>query len=122
MISPRHFDHTVTVWGSQDVRGSTFGDVSRLWSIVPNQEGVRIALQAKRETRQDSGPGERVVGEYVGFGSAAMDVIEGDVIEITAGTEASQNNDCRLLKVDSAYKPRGRHTQLVLIQWDGALA
>jgi hypothetical protein len=122
MIPTRLFDHTVTVWGSQDVRGATFGDVERSWSRVPGQDGVRIAIQARRETRQDAGPGERVVGEYAGFGPASMDVVEGDVIEITAGPEASPNpNECRLLKVDSAYKPRGRHTQLVLIQWDGEL-
>ena len=122
MIPARHFDHTVTVWGSRDIRGATFGDVERTWSPVPGQDGIRIAIQARRETRQDAGPGERVVGEYAGFGPASMDVIEGDVIEVTAGPEASANPDeVRLLKVDSAYKPRGRHTQLVLIQWDGEL-
>ena len=123
MISSRHFDHTVTIWGSQDVRGNTFGDVSRNWSQVSGMSEVRIAIQAKRETRQDSGPGERVVGEYHGYGSAALDVVEGDVIEVIEGPEACPNpSEVRLLKVDSAYKPRGRHTQLVLIQWDGSLA
>lgn len=122
MIPSRHFDHTVTIWGSQDVRGATFGEVSRTWSQVPSMDGVRIALQAKRETRQDAGPGERVVGEYHGYGPASLNVVEGDVIEVTAGPEAApEGADPRLLKVDSAYKPRGRHAQLVLIQWDGAL-
>jgi hypothetical protein len=123
MISSRLFDHTVTVWGSQDVRGATFGDVERQWSPVPGMSDFRIAIQTRRETRQDAGPGERVVGEYNGYGPASMDVIEGDVVEITAGTEASPNPaEVRLLKVDSVYKPRGRHTQLVLIHWDGELA
>jgi hypothetical protein len=122
-IPARHFDHTVTVWGSVDVRGATFGEVSRTWSIVPGQSDIRIAIQARRETRQDAGPGERVVGEYVGFGHASMDVIEGDVIEVISGPEAHPNpGEVRLLKVDSSYKPRLRHTQLVLIQWDGELA
>jgi hypothetical protein len=122
MIPARHFDHTVTVWGSQDKRGSTFGDISREWSQVPGQSDIRIAIQTRRETRQDAGPGERVVGEYAGYGPASMDVIEGDVIEVIDGPEAHPNpGEVRLLKVDSAYKPRGRHTQLVLIQWDGEL-
>jgi hypothetical protein len=122
-IPARHFDHTVTVWGSADVRGSTFGDVSREWSQVPGQSDIRIAIQTRRETRQDGGPGERVVGEYVGFGHASMDVIEGDVIEVISGPEAHHNEgDVRLLKVDSAYKPRGRHMQLVLIHWPGELS
>lgn len=122
MIPSRHFDHTIAIWGSQDVRGASFGDVTRNWSLVPSMDGVKIALQAKRETRQDAGPGERVVGEYHGYGSASLDVIEGDVVEIISGPEAApEGADSRLLKVDSAYKPRGRHTQLVLIHWDGAL-
>src|SRR5690606_2964046 len=101
MISPHLFDHTVTIWGSQDVRGSTFGDVSRTWSRVPLMADVEIALQVKRETRQDAGPGERVVGEYHGFGAAALDVIEGDVVEVTDGPEACPNpGEVLLLKVD----------------------
>lgn len=123
MIPARHFDHTVTIWGSQDIRGSTFGDVSRLWHQVPGMSEVRIAIQTQRETRQDAGPGERVVGEYHGFGPASLDVIEGDVVEVIAGPEAYHEapHEVRLLRVDSAYKPRGRHTQLVLVQWDGEL-
>jgi len=116
MISARQFDHTVTVWGSQEVRGPTFGDVTRSWTTVPGMDGVRIAIQAKRETRQDAGPGERVVGEYMGYGPATLDVSEGDIAEITAGPDAPLT-----LKVDSVYRPRGRHTELVLIQWDGVL-
>lgn len=122
MIPARHFDHVVTIWGSQETRGPTFGDASRRWSMVPGMDQIRIAIQAKRETVQDAGPGDRTVGEYRGFGSAALDVIEGDVIEVHSGPEASVNEEPRLLQVDSAYKPRGRHAQLVLIQWDGALA
>lgn len=123
MIPSRHFDHVVTVWGSQEVRGATFGEPKRLWSMVPGQDGIRIAIQTRRETRQDAGPGERVVGEYAGFGPASMDVVEGDVIQVHSGPEASRNpEEPRLLKVDSAYPPRMHHMQLVLIQWDGALA
>lgn len=117
------FDHTVTVWGSQQLRGATFGDATRQFSKVPGQDDVRIALQVRRETRQDAGPGERTVGEYNGYGPAAMDVIEGDLIEIIAGTEADPDpNQTRLLKVESCYKPRGHHTQLVMRHYDGRLS
>lgn len=122
-IPARHFDHRVRIWGSTDLRGPTFGDVGRVWSIVPSQDDVGMAVQAKRETRSDQGPGERVVGEYAGFAHAGVDVIEGDVIELLSGPEASGDlNEPRLLKADSVYRPRGRHTQLVLIDWQGALA
>jgi hypothetical protein len=123
MIPSRHFDHVVTIWGSNELRGPTFGDASRRWSMVPGMDQIRIAIQARRETVQDAGPGERTVGEYAGFGPASLDVIEGDVIEVHSGPEASRNpEEPRLLKVDSAYPPKMRHMQLVLIQWDGALA
>jgi hypothetical protein len=123
MIPSRHFDHVVTIWGSHELRGPTFGDASRLWNMVPGQDQIRIAIQTKRETRSDQGPGERVIGEYKAFGPASLDVIEGDVIEIHSGPEASVNAEHpRLLKVDSAYKPRSHHTELVLIDWQGALA
>lgn len=123
MIPSTHFDHRVQVWGSTDVRGSTFGDVSRAWSPVPGQYDVGMAIQVKRQTRSDQGPGERVVGEYHGYASADVDVVEGDVLEILSGPEASANPDePRLLKADSVYRPRGRHTQIVLIDWQGALA
>jgi len=122
MIPARHFDHVVTVWGSQETRGATFGDVTRRWSQVPGQDGIRIAIQTRRETRQDAGPGERVVGEYKGFGHAALDILEGEVVEVTAGPMVSPNEEGpRLLKVDSVYKPLGRHTELTLIHWDGEL-
>lgn len=122
MIPARHFDHTVTVWGSQETRGATFGDVTRQWSQVPGQDGIRIALQTRRETRLDVGPGERAVGEWRGFGHVAMDVVEGDVVEVTAGPELTVPSDEPfLLKVESAYRPRGRHLQLVLSDWSGEL-
>lgn len=122
MIGGGAFDHTVTVWGSQDIRGPTFGDVERRWSMVPGQQRLRIGIQPRRETRLDAGPGERVVGEYRGYGPAGMDVTEGDVIEVLEGPEASPNpGACRLLKVDSSSKPLGRLTQLVMIQWVGEL-
>ena len=122
-IPARHFDHRVRIWGSSEIRGATFGDASRIWSPVPEQDDVGMAVQAKRETRADQGPGERVVGEYRGFAAASTDVVEGDVIEILSGPEASVDpNSPRLLKADSVYRPRGRHTQLVLIDWQGALA
>lgn len=122
MISARHFDHVVTVWGSQDVRGATFGDVERAHSMVPGQDQVRMAIQTRRESVNDAGPGERTAGEYKGFASASMDVIEGDIVEIHSGPEASVNpSEPRLLKVDSHYKPRNRHTELTLVNWDGEL-
>ena len=120
MIGASLFDHTVAVWGSQEVRGATFGEVGRTWSIVPGEAARQVSIQARRETRQDTGPGERVVGEYVGYGPVAMDVKEGDVIQVTAAPDAGLVG--QLLRVDSAYKPRGHHTQLVLIHWDGALS
>lgn len=123
MIPARHLDHVVTIWGSQELRGPTFGDASRRWSMVPGMDQIRIAIQTRRESRNDIGPGERVAAEYRGYGPASLDVIEGDVVEVHSGPEASVNpEDPRLLKVDSAYKPRGRHAQLVLIDWQGALA
>jgi hypothetical protein len=122
MIPSRHFDHTVTVWGSHEHRGPTFGDVTRRFSQVPGQDGVRIALQTRKETRLDSGPGERVAGEWRGFGHAAMNVVEGDVIEVTAGPELTVPSDEPLyLKVESAYRPKGRHLQLVLSDYSGEL-
>jgi hypothetical protein len=122
MISARLFDHTVTVYGSQDIRGATFGDVARAWSPVPGSVDVRIAIQTRREERKDSGPGERVDGEHQGFGHASLDIVEGDVVMVTAGSEASGDPDKpKLLKVQSAYRPRGHHTQLVLTDWSGVL-
>lgn len=122
-IPTHHFDHRVRIWGSKESRGSTFRDVTRIWSIVPGQDDVGMAIQAQRETRQESGPGERVVGQYAGFAAASIDAVEGDVIEILSGPEASADpEEPRLLKADSVYRPRGRHTQLVLVDWQGALA
>lgn len=122
MIPARHFDHVVTVWGSQETRGATFGDVERQWSRVPNQDHVGMAIQAITEGQRDMGPGEHDEGEYRAFAHASMDVIEGDVVEIHSGPEASVNTDApRLLRVKSSYKPRLRHTQLRLVAWMGEL-
>lgn len=121
MISATHFDHVVTVWGSQETRGSTFREATRSWQKVPGEDRVGMAIQARRETRSDEGPGERVAGEYKGFASAAMNVTEGDVIEIHSGPEASASGPTRKLKADSVYRPRGHHTELTLVQWDGEL-
>lgn len=116
MIPARHFDHTVTIWRATEAAGATFRDIGRSWAKVSGEDGVGMAVQAKRETRQDAGPGERVVGEYRGFAPAGMDVVEGDVVQVTAGPESPRN-----LKADSVYRPRNRHTQLVLVEWQGAL-
>lgn len=117
------FDHRVRVWGSQEIRGASFGDPSRKWSPVPGHEDVPMAVQVRRESRTDGGPGEHVAGEYKGFAGAGVDVVEGDVIEIVSGPEASTNpSEVVALKVDSVYRPRGHHTELVLIQWLGEFA
>lgn len=122
MIPSRHFDHTVRVWGSQVTRGPEFSEPERQWSPVPGQDNVPMAIQTKRESVNDAGPGERVAGEYVAYGHAAVDVLEGEVIEVLSGPEFDSNPNCvRTLKVDSAYRPRGRHLQLVLIEWMGVL-
>lgn len=122
MIPARHFDHVVTIWGAQDVRGVDYGDVQRQWSRVPLMESVRVTIQARSERVRAAGPGELVEGEYKAYGSASLNVVEGDVVEIVSGPEASGNPLVpRLLKVASAYKPKNRHTQLVLTDFAGTL-
>lgn len=123
MIGGVAYDHRVTVWGSQDVRGATFGDVEREWSRVPGMSDVRMKITPTRETRSDEGPGERVVGEYEAFAASRANIVEGDVLEVLEGPEASRNPDrVRKLRVDAAY-PNGMHqTELVLTHWDGALS
>lgn len=123
MISADFFDHTVAIWGYREGQGSTFREAERGWFVVAGQDDVAMAIQTRRETLANEGMGERVVGEYRGYGPASLDVCEGDVIEVHTGPMAPPDGaDPVLLKVDGVYRPSGRHTELTLIQWDGELA
>lgn len=115
MVGPAQYDHTVTVWRSTESRGA-LREVTRSWSKVAGAIGTRMGVQPRRERRQDTGGGERVTGEYAGYGPAGLDVQEGDVVQVTAGPEAP----CSLL-VDAASRPLGHHLEATMVSWKGEL-
>jgi hypothetical protein len=117
MIPATMLDHTATVWRSTESRSASLRSVSRSWSKVSGEDGVRLAVQTRRERREDVGPGETVGGEYSGYGPAGRDIEEGDVVQLTAGPEAPAT-----LEVDSAHRPRNEHLELVLVNWEGSLS
>lgn len=115
-ISARFLDHTGTIYGSTDSRGAGFGDVTRRYTQVPGMVDVPLALQQRFERRDDPGGGQRPTGEWKSGGSASLDVEVGDVIDYTAGPNAPI-----CLRVDAREKPGGRHTELVMVTFDGEL-
>lgn len=116
MIGGLAYDHTATVWRSTESRSAGLRDVTRSWAKVAAATGIRIGVQVLRERRDDTGGGERTTGEYSGYGPAALDLEEGDVVQLTAGPEAPAT-----LEVDRACRPQNRHLELTLIAWPGEL-
>lgn len=117
MISATHFDHRAAIWRFFESTSATLRVKERSWAQVPQSDRVPMAVQVRRETWGEVRGGEKVGGEYQAFAHASVDVMEGDVIDVHEGPEAPVK-----LEVDSVYRPLNRHTQLVLIPWDGSLA
>lgn len=117
MIGGVLYDHTVTVWRFRESESSTLRVKERRWAPVSGEDGVRLSIQTRRESWDNPGGGQKAVGEYSGYGPPNLDILEGDVLEVYEGPEAPMK-----VEVDSARRPRGHHTELVLISWQGSLS
>jgi hypothetical protein len=107
-MSIRHLlDHVLTVWRATESTG-VLRSVSRSWSSG-SRTGLPGAIQVRGEQVGDTGGGERVLGKYLGFMLAGADVIEGDIVEVTAGPGV-----WGFLKVIGVSTPRGHHIELEL--------
>lgn len=115
MIGGGAFDHSADVYRPSEGVGTRFREVTKNWARVTPR--VRLAVSAKRESRNSSGPGTLIQGEYTGMGAVELDICEGDVLLVTEGPEAPLQ-----VEVDSARRPRGHHLELGLKTWSGSVA
>lgn len=115
MIGGGVFDHAADVYRPVEGVGTRFREVTKNFATVSS--GVRLAVSAKREARNSSGPGTLVVGEYSGMGAAELDIAEGDVLIVTEGPEAPLQ-----VEVTAARRPRGHHLELGMKTWSGSVA
>lgn len=116
MISSALLDHTAAVWRFSESKSASLRFRERDWVRVPNHDSIEITVQTRRESWDNPGGGQKPVGEWAAYGPPTMDVREGDVLEIYEGPNAPMK-----LEVDSARCPRGHHTELVLVSWEGRL-
>lgn len=116
MIGGLVLDHAATVWRFTESQSTTLRVKERDWVRVPNHDGVRVSLQSRRETWDDPGGGQKSVGEWAAYAPPGLDILEGDVLEVYEGPNAPVR-----LEVDSVRCPRGHHTELVLVSWEGKL-
>lgn len=98
------FTHTLTRYRAAEAK-STGQTVSRTWSAAT---GIPGEVQVLSEATQDDGGGERTVGQYKVFAGVSADILEGDIVKVTAGPGAS---GFPYLWVDSVYLPRENHLQ-----------
>jgi hypothetical protein len=102
-------NHQVTVYRKTETTG-LIGSVDRSWSV--NASAVKAAVQVKAEMRADpSGAGEQVVGTYRVYAASSADIVEGDILKVTAGP-----GSFGYLLAQSVYKPRGHHTEITATQ------
>ena len=99
-------DHEVTVYR----KGSSVGalqSVDRSYSVVAT--GQPMAVQTAPERYERRPGGEMTTGQYLGFGEADLDVLEGDILAVTGGADGWSNFG--YLRVQGVSKPRGHHTE-----------
>lgn len=111
------FDHQVRVHRPTESKGA-LRDITKTYTAVgaaPTTPNAAIVPPKLRLT--DYGPGEQAAGSLEAYMAAGADVQADDVLDVTSGPEAPVK-----LRVLSATRPRGHHTELQLEPWEGSLA
>lgn len=103
-------DHTVTVYRKSQTVG-TLRSVKRTY--LPVAVGAPMAVQTFSERFRDARGGQLTQGDYLGFAEVDLDVQEGDILAVTGGADGWDN--IGWLKVDGVSRPRGHHTEVVLV-------
>lgn len=110
-------NHTLSRYRSTESKG-TNESVVRTWAPgggfssgfdLGFTSSLAGAVQVKGESWSDDGGGERVIGKYLVFLLAGADVLEGDILAVTAGPDAANFG---FLWVDGVSQPRGHHTEV----------
>ncbi len=117
MIPAALFDHRATVWRYNELRGAALLEKTRQWKRVARSKRIGLLIKVDRESRDDTGGGERTTGQYAGTCNAHVDVRGGDVLEVYRGRHSPLN-----LKVEEHDAVGGMTASLVMVPFIGKLA
>lgn len=110
------FDHVATIHRFTDAKVGSFREKRRSWSPVAGMSDRKVAVNLSGGGLEERGPGELPAVDGMAYGPAGLDVRTGDVLEVTSGPNAPLT-----MEVKRAYKPRGHHTEMELMVWEGSL-
>lgn len=111
----RLFDHVVIVWRPTADANNRLGVEQRAYS--PAYQGVGCAVNRNESRMADTGPGMDPVGQRRMYFRPDADVRARDVIQIVEGPDSPGT-----WEVDQPpTRPRGHHTQVDGIAWNGIL-
>lgn len=114
----RLFDHVVRIWRPATAPSSRLGVETRNYAIV-GQAGA--ALNRNVSPEGDVGPGMMPIGRRRLYMRPDANVKARDVVEIIEGPEAA-GVDGKTWEVDQPpTRPRGHHTQVDAVAWNGVL-
>lgn len=112
----RLFDHVVRIWRPAASSENRLGVETRIYSVANPSAGC--ALNRNVSPEQDQGPGMDQTGRRRFYMRPDLDIRARDVVEIVSGPDA----DGQRWEVDQApTRPRGHHTQVDAIAWNGVL-
>jgi len=103
--------HMMQVYRPVRTRG-TYGTMEPVYVQIGNPQVCDV--QHRTQTQNALGPGDAPVGTWKVYFRAVSEVQPDDIVQVTAGPNAP-----RLLRVEDAYRPQGRHVQLTCSQWHG---
>jgi hypothetical protein len=103
--------HVAQVWRPIRSRG-TYGTMEPVYVEM----GVPVVcdVQHRRQVQSALGPGDAPVGEWKVYLRLGPLVQADDIVQVTDGANAP-----RLLRVEDAYRPQGRHLELTCSAWHG---
>jgi hypothetical protein len=107
------FDSTIRIWRA-DVSKDRIGVEEREYTPVAV---VGAAVNRSRAPQVDIGAGEASVGAVRWYGLSTIDVRPRDVCEVIDGPDAGRRWEVN----EPPVRPRGHHTQVDCIEWNGIL-